>query len=252
MTGEAMLLGNLGRLAGRALQRARRIDLQDPLVNWLKLANAGMLDPGNVHCMDLAVSRMPADTAIVEIGSFCGLSTNILFRLKQKHSRSNPIFSCDRWEFEGAASGALLPGSATVTHVEYRQLVRDSFIRNVTLFSRPERPATIEVFSDEFFSLWAEHATVEDVFGRQAQLGGEIGFAYIDGNHTYDFARRDFDNVDRFLAPGGYILFDDSSKYSGFPGVYRVVREGLAMDSYELVASNPNYLLRKRLQTLPN
>jgi hypothetical protein len=79
-------------------------------------------------------------------------------------------------------------------------------------------------------------------------FGGPIAFAYIDGNHAYDFARRDFENTDRFLVPGGFILFDDSADGSEFE-VTRVVQEVLNSDAYEIVAKNPNYLLRKRTAT---
>ena len=49
-----------------------------------------------------------------------------------------------------------------------------------------------------------------DVFGRSFQLGGPISFCYIDGNHTDDLAKRDFENCDRYLEKGGFVLFDDS------------------------------------------
>jgi hypothetical protein len=57
-----------------------------------------------------------------------------------------------------------------------------------------------------------------DVFGRNVVLGGSLSFCYIDGNHTYGFAKRDFENKDRFLAPGGFIFFDDSGDGSGWEG----------------------------------
>ena len=76
-------------------------------------------------------------------------------------------------------------------------------------------------------------------------LGGDIGFCYIDGNHTYDFARRDFENTDRALVKGGFILFDDSSDDSHWE-VNRLVREIAAGSDYALISKHPNYLFRKR------
>ena len=84
------------------------------------------------------------------------------------------------------------------------------------------------------------------MFGRETQLGGPIAFCFIDGNHSYEFARRDFENTDRHLQPGGFILFDDSGDGSDW-GVCKVVAEVAATGRYELIATNPNYLFKKRV-----
>lgn len=76
-------------------------------------------------------------------------------------------------------------------------------------------------------------------------MGGQISFACIDGNHSYEFVKDDFRNVDHHLEIGGYILFDDSADYYTQFGVNRLMKEIKRMDSYELVLKNPNYLLEK-------
>ncbi len=86
---------------------------------------------------------------------------------------------------------------------------------------------------------------MDDVFGREAALGGPISFCFVDGNHTYDFAKRDFTNVDEFLAPGGFILFDDSYDYRNEFGLTPLMREIERNPRYELVAKNPNYLFKR-------
>lgn len=103
----------------------------------------------------------------------------------------------------------------------------------------------IELFSDEFFQAWRSSRAVQDIFGRPIALGGPISFCYIDGNHSYDFVKRDFENVDAFLERGGFILFDDSEDGSAWE-VCRVVQEVRASGRYDLVIKNPNYLFRKK------
>ncbi len=218
--------------------------LSSEYINWLTFANPGMLDRGNIDCMDYAIRHLPGGAPIVEIGSFCGLSTNVLAYLKEKHNVRNALITCDRWIFEGAENGGPLGDSSTVTHDDYRSFVRESFLRNVRMFSRADLPFTIELFSDEFFDAWAGNSRRRDVFGREVTLGGPMGFCYIDGNHTYDFARRDFENCDRYLEPGGFLLFDDSADDSEW-GVRRVVREVAGSGRYRLVAKKPNYFFQK-------
>lgn len=182
--------------------------------------------------------------AVLEIGSFAGLSTNIITYFMRKHGKTNPFYCCDPWRFEGSRATATL-GDSTISHEEYRAFVRDTFIRNVAFFSRGALPHAIEMDAAEFFPAWDAGLAVTDVFGRNAVLGGRVGFAFIDGDHSYDAATRDSRGCDRWLEPGGSILFDDSSDDSVFD-VPRVVREALATRRYAVLVRNPNYLLVRR------
>lgn len=213
-------------------------------VEWLGFANAGMLDPGNIYCIEYAIEHLPSDSPVVEIGSFCGLSTNMISFYLRKSGKANLLITADKWTFEGAeVSADLLEGTA-ITHGLYKAFVKESYIRNISFFSKDHLPYTVEAFSDDFFERWSADKKERDVLGRSIQLGGKISFAYIDGNHTYDFAKRDFEHVDEHLEKGGFILFDDSSKDSQFD-VYKVVLEILKGKRYEVVVNNPNYMLRK-------
>jgi hypothetical protein len=229
------------RLQRKKLKELPPVD--DRYLEWLGFANAGMLQPGNIRLIDAAVRELPPDAPVVEIGSFCGLSTNIISYLLAKRGRSNRLFSCDRWDFEGATAGGDIGNG--ISHQAYRDFVRTSFVRNVEFFSPRARPFTIELFSDEFFAAWRSATKTNDVFGREVTLGGPVSFCYVDGNHTYEFAKRDFQNTDECLVPGGFILFDDSFDGNSF-GLTPLMREIEVGGRYELVGKAPNYLFRKR------
>lgn len=234
--------------AARFLRRVRNhisppLHITDEYIEWLCFANAGMLDRGNLFCFDFAIRNLPSDAPILEIGSFCGLSTNLLSHYKQIHCVQSRLITCDKWEFEGSEN-ELIGQSPSIKHSEYRAFVKDTFIRNVRMFSRNDLPYTVEKSSDEFFEAWNRCETVQDIFGRNLKLGGPIGFCYVDGNHSYEFVKRDFQNCDGVLEKGGFILFDDSSDGSGWE-VCRLITEIKARRDYEVVKRNPNYLFRK-------
>ncbi len=238
----------LRRRRKRGLRGARDVDPEDPLqvpdddfLNWLTFANAGMLEKGNLWAIEHAARNLPSSAPVLEIGSFCGLSTNVISYFLAKHGRANRVFTCDRWVFEGAENGGEI--GAGITHEMYRRYVKESFLRNVEFFSKT-KPATIEVFSDEFFRLWREGEAVRDVFGQTVRLGGPLSFCYVDGNHSYEFAKRDFSNTDAFLEKGGFILFDDSGDGSRF-GVAQLMREIRRSGRYRVVCANPNYLFQR-------
>ena len=217
---------------------------QDKYLDWLCFANAGMLHRGNVYCIEHALQNLPSTNPVLEIGSFCGLSTNVISYYMKRHGVTNKLITCDKWQFEGAEKGGNI-GESGISRDEYRTFVRDTFMRNVRMFSRAGLPNTVEMFSDELFTAWREGKELDDVFGRPVQLGGALSFCYIDGNHSYDFVRRDFVNCHEHLDRSGFLLFDDSADGSGWD-VCSVVDEVRRSGDYELVARNPNYLFRKK------
>jgi len=226
------------RLTEKSIQK-----VEDEYLAWLSFANAGMLNPGNVFCIDYAIRNLPSNNPILEIGSFCGLSTNVISYLLKKQNKSNKILTTDKWVFEGAEKEGYI-GDSKIKHSDYRAFVMDTFKNNVLFFSAHNLPFPVEAFSDNFFQLWGNNETVEDLFGRELKLGGYISFAYIDGNHTYEYSKKDFLNTSKYLDIGGFILFDDSSDTSPF-GCAELMKEILDDDNYELVMKNPNYLFRK-------
>jgi len=229
----------------RLFERHREVSA-DAYIQWLCTVVGGWLAPtdGNLRAFAYAISHMPAGGAIVEIGAFLGLSTNILTYLAITHHRDNPLFTCDPWMFEGTEQP--IGGYFDAGRPAYRDYAREAFKLNTALFSEPRMPYAIEATSERFFALWQGGASVTDVFGRPATLGGPISFAYIDGAHTADAARRDFLAVDQHLLPGGLILFDDSADNSTFPEVTRLAAEVASQPSYTLVFKTPNYFVRKR------
>ena len=214
----------------------------DEYLRWLKFGNVGMLHPGNIYSFKYVIENLPSNDPIVEIGSFCGLSTNVICYLLEKYGRNNIVYCCDKWIFEGSDNSSYL-GSSLITHEQYRHHIKDSFIKNISFFSN-KRPYPIEVFSDEFFNKWGQEKELVDIFDRKTKLGGKISFCYIDGNHTYEFAKRDFDNANENLVWGGFVMFDDSSDNDPF-GLTKLMREITNRSDYKLILKNPNYLFQK-------
>lgn len=227
-------------------EASRVIDISDNYTRLLTDVNAGMCVPGNLYLFDYAVKNLPGDAPIVEIGLWAGLSTNLLTYYKRKHGRRNQIVNCDRWGGEDEQGHPAPVGESGFTLGDFRAHLRDAYVRNVQRFSRHDLPHTLELLSGELFDAWRKGGRLTDVFGREVQLGGPIGFAFIDGAHDYDNVRADFEMCDEFLEPGGFVLFDDSAPEAGWPDVRRLVEEVQSDGRYELVAVNPHHLFRKR------
>jgi hypothetical protein len=216
----------------------------DEYIRWLLSVHGGFLAPGNIRAFEHALRHMPEGGAVVEIGSFLGLSTNILVYLTVKHHRPHPVFSCDPWAFE--ETERLIGGYFDAGSAAFRDYARQVFVLNATAFCGPRKPFTIEAFSDRFLDLWAQGAEAQDVFGRTARLGGPVSFAYLDGAHAHEIVKADVAGLDRHLMPGGFLLLDDSAEGAGFEGVTRVAVELARDPAYELVFKTPNYFFRKR------
>lgn len=248
--GDERGMGVVNKTVGRVLRKAARmIDppqtinlLKDEYITWLCYANPGMLERGNLYSIDYAIRNLPSAAPILEIGTFCGLSTNVISHFKRKHAVGNRLLTCDKWEFENVKGRANIADSP-VLFSEFRSFSKESYLRNIRMFSRDDLPFTFEKTADEFFDAWKDQETCADVLGRSFTFGGTLSFCYIDGNHTYEYAKRDFLNCDAYLENGGFILFDDST-LTEFT-LHKLMPEVMVMDRYRLVAANPYHLFQK-------
>lgn len=213
-----------------------------------------MISDGNIYAFDHALRLLPPTGDVLEIGSFAGMSTNIICWLLRKNGQSaRRFFTCDPWIYEGfhdtsrAADDVYMSrvdGSAEFSRAEYCEFVRASFLRSVGFFSRANLPHSFRLTSDAFFEKWLDGETADDLFGRAVRLGGKWAFCYVDGDHAYDFARRDVENCLVGLVAGGFLLLDDSADGSRY-GSSRLARELLRDGRLRLVFKNPNYLFQR-------
>jgi hypothetical protein len=240
----------VNKLVGRVLRKAARIVdpprsiqlLNDEYINWLCYANPGMLERGNLYSIDHAIGHLPSVAPILEIGTFCGLSTNVITHFKRKHGVSNPLITCDKWEFENVNGRSNIPDSP-VLFSDYKTFSKNSYLRNIQMFSPDDLPFTFEMTANEFFDAWKNRKNCADVLGRTRALGGPFSFCYVDGNHTYEFAKQDFLHCDSYLENGGFILFDDST-LTEFT-LHKLMPEITTLGHYRLVAENPYHLFQK-------
>lgn len=214
------------------------------------MISAGMLHPGNVYLMECAIQNMPDNGAVVEVGLYGGLSTNLIIHLLQRYQRAAAFFGCDAWIYEGYHDQAGqdktgIDDRPDIPRDIYSAYIREAFMRATQLLSAGRLPGTCHCTFEDFYDQWAKQACATGVFQRTVQLGGPIAFAYIDGNHAYDFVRRDVENTARHLLPGGFMLLDDTADHLPF-GSRRLAQEWNRRGDFELVKKNPNYLLRKK------
>ena len=213
----------------------------DDYLDLLKKASAGMLHHGNILCFDYAIKNLPSNNPIIEIGTFCGLSANAITYFKKIHSKNNILISTDKWP---NADRCGLVAKSDITYHEFREYIRESLINNLLTFSKNDLPYAVENTSDTFFENWENKNIGHDIFGRNINLGGGISFAYIDGNHTYEYVHRDFINCDKYLDKGGFIFFDDSADFTDWE-VRKVIKEVKNNNNYKIINKNPNYLFQK-------
>jgi hypothetical protein len=210
----------------------------------------GMLHEGNIYLIDFALKKMPPLGCVIEIGSYGGLSTNLILYLLKVNNRTEHLLNCDPWIYEGfndksETNPTKIDGRTDISRIEYAEYMRNAFVKGVEFLNKENLPYSFQLSSDEFFHQYKHKTKTEDLFGRTIQLGSPISFAYIDGNHQYDFVKRDFEHVDEFLMESGFILFDDSM--DGLPfGSARFMQEMRKNKRYQFIRKNPNYLFQKR------
>jgi predicted O-methyltransferase YrrM len=88
----------------------------------------------------------------------------------------------------------------------------------------------------------SEDLTAEDV-------GGELSLVFIDGDHSYEAAKADFDRVVCWLAEDGTVAFHD---VTNFRGVSRVVGEALVSGEWILDGISTSLVWLKRARWTAN
>lgn len=223
----------------------------DPFLERLPstIIEGGMFEKGNLYLMDYAIKNMPPSDWVFEIGSWAGYSSHVLLYLMKRYGRTEKFLSTDPWIYEGftdrlAPASLYTDGSTTLKRLEYMNYIKTAFMNSHYLLNADNLPNTFRYTSDEFFIHFANNAVLEDVFQRSLKLQGQFSFAYIDGNHAYDFAKRDFENVAKYLCKNGFIVLDDS-KDGLRNGDTSLIAEIEKNAAFKIIDKNPNYLIQK-------
>jgi hypothetical protein len=209
----------------------------------------GMLHEGNIYLIDFAIRNMPSDGYVIEIGSYGGLSTNLILHLLNKHNKNNLLLGCDAWQYEGyndfkGTKANYIDGNTKISRKEYMNYIKEAFI-NTTKFLNPNSlPYICHLNSNDFFMRWGNKESLTDVFGRKFSITKKISFAYIDGDHSYNQTKKDFFNVSQNLMVNGYILIDDSADNLSF-GSAKFISVIKQNPNFKIVDKNPNYLIQK-------
>ena len=148
---------------------------------------------------DLA-SQVPADQAIVEIGSYKGKSTCFLARGAMS-GRGTHVWAIDAWGLPGNTPGRFRFDKAF-----------PAFMAQLATAGVAEHVTAVLAFSVDAAAKWG---------------GPAIGLLYIDGSHYYEDVLADFTAWEPHLAPQAIIAWDDYASVRN-PGVNRAVNELLA------------------------
>lgn len=142
---------------------------------------------------------------ILEIGALYGISLAILYNHAVTRFSSAKVVCLDPFDgYYGKALDAVL-----------NQPVNDlTFIRNMRLANVPQ--------SD--FALIKHYST--DPAALSAAMETAFNLLVIDGDHSYEGVKYDFETYFPLLQPGGYVIFDDYNAKE-WPGVQRFIDEDL-------------------------
>ena len=151
----------------------------------------------------VAESVAAQNLCILEIGSLYGVNLAILYSDCVTRFESVKIIGLDPFEgFYGNAVDAILN-----TPINPQVFLRNMQICNIP----PEHYRMIRQYSTDPAAL--------------LELAGErINLLIIDGDHTYDGVKFDFETYAPLLAAGGYVIFDDYNAKE-WPGVQQYVDE---------------------------
>lgn len=151
------------------------------------------------HLLAVLASDVPADQAIVEVGSYLGRSTCFLAS-GAREGLGARVWAVDPWDLPGNRDAKRHPFTAVST--------RESFHAHLEACGVADQVTPVQAFSVPAAAEWD---------------GPPIGLLFIDAVHTYEAVSADFAAWRPHVIDGGVVAFDDANT-SRF-GVGRFARE---------------------------
>jgi predicted O-methyltransferase YrrM len=164
----------------------------------------GHLVENEIRFLGLLAACVPAEGTIVEIGSFKGRSTVMLAKVAS-HYGGGPVVAIDPHN-----SPILLDHQADPDATSFRDFVASMEAAGVS-----SQVETHRAYSADVASSWNR----------------PIRLLWIDGDHSYEGAKKDLHGFFPHLVPGGVVAFHDA--LNEFPGPIRVfVEDVLGSDRF--------------------
>ena len=160
---------------------------------------SGLIRPATGAELRRLAALVPADHAIVEIGSFRGQSSAYL-AAGARDGLGAHVYAVDPWDLAGNVSGK---------HGCTAPEIREDFERQLRACRLWSRVTPMRAFSTDAAKAWS---------------GPKVGLLFIDGDHTERAVRADVKAWTPHLADGAVICFDDYDTRPN-PGVKIVADE---------------------------
>lgn len=148
---------------------------------------------------------LPDNPVCLEIGSYLGAST--CFMGMAIAEKKGILYCVDTWNNE------TMPEGIRDTYEEFEKNV-SAFRNFIRIIRKPSDQLTVNDFEDFPFNM-----------------------IFIDGDHSYEMVKRDFDFSSKLLAPNGIMVFHD---FRWFPGVSRTLGEALATGNWRVMGTVQN------------
>jgi hypothetical protein len=145
---------------------------------------------------------------LVEIGSFWGKSAFVLLRLAQLHAIGK-LLCVDPWS--DSAAGDQRESSDEIAAVRDRldfQEAFEVFLVNLLPYARGDLNY-LRLPADRALSRYGPSCSVSSEEFGETVYEGRLACLHVDGNHDYEFARRDIEQWGKLVIPGGWLIVDD-------------------------------------------
>ena len=183
---------------------------------WLDDEEAELL----IYAAHDVLRKQTGDTAVVEIGSYCGKATIALGSLINEMGNTGAaLYAVDLFDGEVGAADTL---------IEKKPPTFGKFMANINLAGLSDivRPVVSKSY-------------------RLMDWDIPVCFLLIDGLHDYTNVARDFYHFEKWIVPCGYIAFHDYADY--FPGVKTFVDELLLSGNYKKIACAKSMIILEKV-----
>jgi predicted O-methyltransferase YrrM len=185
----------------------------------ISLSIPGMVTPRSGQILYALCAFQEATGDVVEIGSWQGRSTSFLARAVSD-SGNGRFFAIDHFKGNVGKETSYVVGKHDLSDL------KQNFLANMKTLSLDSSVNLLDM------------PTIE---AAKEFRRGQVRFAFIDGDHTYEGVSRDIELIIPLLCPRAIMVFDDFS--TAFPGLLKAVDEMLKSIKHSRCLSYQNTLV---------
>lgn len=215
--------------------------LNNRYISYFNFLLGGEIHKGNLELISFVFSKIKNHSNILQIGTFTGKTTIVMDYLARTNNKTFNFIDCDYFKFVEFEKNWFEKNKFSISSSDYDNFIFENYKNNVDFFKINVQ--TFKMDSLKFLEKISKNEEIVDIKDKKLKVKN-FDFVFLDGWHSYEHTKKEFEFIEKLLNKNSYILFDDSYMLSGW-GVDKLMTDIKKKKNFKFISRMPNYLFQK-------